>query len=216
MGEEQHTEDFNLDFAVKSVEATDDALFIEGYASTFDTDPDRQGETIDRDAFTEAAKAYIQSNPVLCLNHNQKQVIGTVVDYRIDNVGFWVKAKVSKGAGNVYQLIKDGAYRTFSWFGTVQRAKGAGRVASRIIKVLDLQEISVVGVPAKRTATFALAAKGADFQLLTGSIATGEGVGEKAGRVQATRNERRLRAILAEVEAMLAEIKGDEDKEDNK
>ncbi len=215
---EQYVEDFNLDFAVKAVETSDDALYIEGRATTFDSDPDRQGETIDRRAFDEAMKHYMSANPVLCLNHNQSQVIGTVVDYRIDDVGVWVKARVSKGAGNVYQLIKDGAYRTFSWFGTVLRAKGVGSVRSRIIKVLDLQEISVVGVPAKRTATFALAAKGADFQLLTGSIATGEGVGAKAGRVLAGRNERRLRAILAEVEAMLAEVidnKNDEGKDDN-
>ena len=211
MSQEQH-QPIEMDFAIKAVTASyteGEPLFIEGYAALFDDAPDRQGESVGKAAFSQVMQRYMQ-NPIVYLGHddsNEDNAIGSVVDYRIDDRGLWIKARISPAAKTAYDKIKDGVYRTFSWKGYVKRAvTKAGR---KIMEVTDLYHIAVVGTPARHEAQFTLAAKSASFQLYTSSNPSAAGQGEGMGVKDAHQKRKltkRSRALITELRKLLAEL----------
>ncbi|MDP9351793.1 MAG: HK97 family phage prohead protease [Chloroflexota bacterium] len=191
---------FLLDFDFKAVgEGADGGVYVEGYASTYQTD--RDGEAVSKAAWNKGLGEYLD-NPIICLHHDLKQGIGRVVEHKVDSGGLWIKAYISSGAGNVVQLIKDGVYRAFSIGGLMRVAKG-------IIEEVKLYEISVVGVPANPTALFEVATKA--FQLDASSDG-GAALGAKAGRVLSTKNEGLIQSARDNLDTVLSSLEKDESK----
>jgi HK97 family phage prohead protease len=147
---------FHLDLRFKEVVPQQDgSLVLRGYASTYETDRDR--EAVTPEALKKAVAQYL-ANPILLLQHDPDKPIGKITSATVDDKGLFVEALVSppvaEWAREAYQKIKDGVFRAFSIGGLFQKLKNA-------IIGMDLMEISVVSVPANPTALFEVAEKSA-------------------------------------------------------
>ena len=163
--------------------------FIEGYASTKDLD--RDADVIPPDAFAKTIETFLK-NPVVFYNHMWGEPIATVEKLGIDEKGLFVRIKFAEGtdlAEKVWLLVKQGALRALS-FGFRILAYEDHRddktvPYNRIIKDLDLYEVSVVTVPANAQAVFSLA-KGLRYG--TDLITPGGQDSNMAALLQATEN----------------------------
>lgn len=118
----------------------DEERMVYGYASTPDLDSD--GEVIKIDAMERALPAYLKF-PTIREMH-QPKAIGTTKSAEIDSKGMYIGAKIV--ADDAWKLVKEGVYKAFSIGGNVVKRVG------NVIQELDLVEISLVDVPANKSA----------------------------------------------------------------
>lgn len=147
---------FNIvcrDIKVKSV-GEESALIIEGYANT--TDKDRQGDVILEEAWTKGGLDNYLKNPIVLAYHNPEKPIGEVTDYGINHKGLHVIAEISKAAGDVYSLIREGVLKAFSVGFRVKDADYDSETDIFVIKDLEMYELSVVSVPANADSIFSV------------------------------------------------------------
>lgn len=131
-------------------------LIIEGYANT--VTKDRAGDVIPADTWkTSNALSNYMKNPILLAFHNHSMPIGKALEVTVTDFGLYIKAKISKAAGNVYQLIKDGVLTTFSVGFRIYDAEYDSRSDTYFIKDVELTEVSVVSVPCNQDSTFSVA-----------------------------------------------------------
>ena len=147
---------FNTPFKVKDGHEEESPLRIEGYAST--NSIDRHGDIVEASAWknSKALENYI-NNPIILAYHDHTKPIGKMVDYETDDRGLRIVAEISKAAGEIYDLVKDGVLRTFSIGFMVKDADWDTDKDVFRIKDVELFETSVVSVPANATAGFDLA-----------------------------------------------------------
>lgn len=128
------------------------SIYIEGYASTMDTD--RVGDVIPPQVWKRGMDNYLR-NPIILAFHDHNDPIGRMVEHKVDNKGLWIKARIS-AAAEYFGLIKDGVLTAFSVGFRVKDA--AYDAASEVftVKELELIEISVVSVPANQNTLFSL------------------------------------------------------------
>ena len=148
----------------KSAKEEENDLFlgyVEGFAST--TDQDRFDDVISEAALRRSAKQ-LQYAKTVFLNHRyHENPIGIVVDSRFktdkttDTKGIFVKAGISKTAPDVWTLIQEGAYNAFSIGGRMKKTIFDEDREVRVVKDMDLYEVSVVGMPANPKAFFNVA-----------------------------------------------------------
>lgn len=152
---------------LKAVENRDNALVIEGFAST--PDVDRHKDIVEPSAFDAALEMY-KKNPVLLFQHDQNRPVGNVTSVTITDKGLKVTAEVRDA--EIKEMVSDGRLRAFS-IGFVPLAtelRNADGTAFdpmkqnvwdadliRVIKSLDLAEISIVSVPSNGNALFTMA-----------------------------------------------------------
>jgi HK97 family phage prohead protease len=141
-------------FIEKSVNEEDESLIIKGYASTINKD--RVGDVIEKTAWTKGGLANYLKNPVVLAYHDHKRPIGKVIEYSVDEVGLKVTAKISKAAGDVVSLIKDGVLQAFSVGVKVKDADYDSERDIFLIKDVELHEVSVVAVPANQDSLFSV------------------------------------------------------------
>jgi HK97 family phage prohead protease len=146
---------FKLDSSIKSIEEGDAELKISGYASTDSID--RASDRILPTAWTRGGLRNYEINPILLFNHDYNRPIGKVVEITTDSRGLKIKGIISKSAGDVYNLVKEGVLSTFSVGFLVKDADYDKSLDGLIVKDAELLEVSVVSVPANQDATFSLA-----------------------------------------------------------
>jgi len=140
----------------KSLGETDDGgVEIKGSAST--NALDRAGDIIEHDAWTKGGLENYKGNPVILFNHNYDRPIGRAKDLSVTDKGLEISAKISKAAGDVTQLIKDGVLGAFSVGFKVKDADYMTETDGYRIKDAELFEVSVVSVPCNQGATFGMA-----------------------------------------------------------
>jgi HK97 family phage prohead protease/HK97 family phage major capsid protein len=142
-------------FVEKSVSEDDESLVIKGYAST--VNKDRVGDVIERNAWSNGGLANYLKNPVILAYHDHKRPIGKMIDYTVDEVGLKITAKISKAAGDITDLIKDGVLQAFSVGVRVKEADYDNATDTFLIKSVELHEVSVVAVPANQDSLFSIA-----------------------------------------------------------
>ena len=146
---------FTLD--EKALPATGDSstesIYIEGYAST--TDIDRSGDVVPKSVWEAGLQNYLK-NPIILSQHDYDDPIGRMVDYKIDDRGLWVKARISAAAEEVFGLIKDKVLTAFSIGFKIIDAEYNSAAEVFLIKELELIEISVVSVPCNQNTLFDL------------------------------------------------------------
>lgn len=130
-----------------------DSIFIEGYANT--TTVDRSGDVIPMPAWSKALDNYLK-NPIILAYHDSDNPIGRMEDFKVDEKGLWIKARISAAAEDVFNLIKDGVLTAFSVGFIIKDAVYDSVTDLFIIKDLELLEISVVSVPCNQDSTFSL------------------------------------------------------------
>jgi HK97 family phage prohead protease/HK97 family phage major capsid protein len=146
----------NSSFTKSSLPAADDAdesVTIEGYASTVDVD--RHGDVVPASVWEKGVDNYLK-NPVILAYHNHNEPIGRMIEHRVDAKGLWIKARISKAAGDVYSLVKDGVLTAFSIGFRIADAEYNSALELFVVKELELHEISVVSVPANQNTLFSL------------------------------------------------------------
>lgn len=140
----------------KAVEDEEGSVSIEGYASTIDKD--RVGDIILSEAWTkDGGLESFRKNPILLFNHNYDKPIGKADNIEVDDKGLKIKAFISKAAGEVGQLIKDGILKTFSVGFRIKDAFYDSNNDIYYIKSAELYEVSVVSVPCNQDAVFSVA-----------------------------------------------------------
>lgn len=159
--------------AVKEVapEGASGHVRIRGYAST--PDLDRYHDIVEPSAFEKALNLF-KTNPVMLRSHDADRPVGEWDTFRVTEKGLWVEGVVkekqtAEDVGNglfktlsigyiptVTELVireADGSMRPFNW----EEDSPWDANAVRVIKDLDLVEISIVSTPANPGALFSLA-----------------------------------------------------------
>jgi len=137
-------------------EDEDGHVNIRGLAST--NSLDRAGDIINHDAWTKSGGLdSFKQNPVILFNHNYDRPIGRATSMEVNKQGLELGVRISKSAGEVKDLIKDGVLGAFSVGFRVKDAEYNEETDGFEIKDAELFEVSVVSVPANQTAMFSLA-----------------------------------------------------------
>lgn len=145
---------FHIGATFKAVEDSDE-LFIEGMAST--DDRDRVGDVVDPSAWQKGGLVNYLGNPIILFNHKYDTPIGKAVEVSNTSNGLFLRAKIAKSAGHIYELIKEGVLGAFSIGFLVKDAQYDSETDVYRIKDAELLEVSVVSVPANQAATFSVA-----------------------------------------------------------
>ena len=147
---------FNLTSTFKFVDEADDgSVNIKGYASTNDTD--RAGDVIEKEAWEKGGLDNYTNNPVVLFNHDYNRPIGRATGLETDDRGLRITANISKSAGDVTNLVKEGILRALSVGFRVKDADYIEETDGLKISDAELFEVSVVSVPANQAATFSVA-----------------------------------------------------------
>ena len=137
-------------------EDDDGSIKISGLAST--NALDRTGDVINHDAWTKTnGLENFKQNPIILFNHDYNKPIGRATSMEVSDKGLEVGAKISKSAGEIKDLIKDGVLGAFSVGFRVKDADYNDETDGYKIKDAELFEVSVVSVPANQTAMFSIA-----------------------------------------------------------
>jgi len=147
---------FHYTSTFKSLGEQDDgSIDIKGSAST--NGLDRAGDIIEADAWTKGGLENFKNNPIILFNHDYNKPIGRATGLEVNDKGLDISAKISKAAGDVKDLIKDGVLGAFSVGFRVKDADYMTETDGYKIKDAELFEVSVVSVPCNQGATFSLA-----------------------------------------------------------
>ena len=147
---------FHYTSTFKSLGEQDDgSIDIKGSAST--NGLDRAGDIIESDAWTKGGLENFKNNPIILFNHDYNKPIGRATGLEVNDKGLDISAKISKAAGDVKDLIKDGVLGAFSVGFRVKDADYMTETDGYKIKDAELFEVSVVSVPCNQGATFSLA-----------------------------------------------------------
>tara|TARA_B100001778_G_scaffold206858_1_gene170938 strand:+ start:11297 stop:13339 length:2043 start_codon:yes stop_codon:yes gene_type:complete len=136
-------------------EDDDGGLDIKGSASTDALD--RAGDMIESSAWAKGGLENFKNNPVILFNHNYDRPIGRAKEIGVTENGLELTARISKSAGEIKDLIKDGVLGAFSVGFKVKDADYISETDGYKIKDAELFEVSVVSVPCNQNAVFSLA-----------------------------------------------------------
>ena len=148
---------FHWSSTFKALSEDDDgSINIKGYAST--NASDRAGDVIDHEAWTKnGGLENFKGNPIILFNHDYNRPIGRATSLEVTDKGLELGARISKSAGDVKELIKDGVLGAFSVGFRVKDADYMKETDGYKIKDAELFEVSVVSVPCNQTAMFSIA-----------------------------------------------------------
>lgn len=122
---------------------------IEGYASLFGV-ADASGDVVERGAFARSLRARGPSGVRMLFQHNPAEPVGTWTAMAEDARGLRVRGELTAGvqrADDLARLVEAGAVDGLSiGFRTLNAARGA-RGGLRLIREIDLWEISLVTFP---------------------------------------------------------------------
>ena len=140
----------------KTLGETDDGgINIKGSAST--NALDRAGDIIETEAWTKGGLENFKSNPIILFNHDYNKPIGRATGLEVTDKGLDITAKISKAAGDITHLVKDGVLGAFSVGFRCKDSEYMTETDGYKIKDAELFEVSVVSVPCNQGATFGLA-----------------------------------------------------------
>lgn len=130
-------------------------IIIQGYAST--SVEDREGDIILANAYKNTIEQYMRTSSAIFYNHDYNRPVGKILDYSITDSLFEVKASIFDVDKYVYEIVKKGIVKAFSVGFIIkdyELKQNDDKKTIRVIKDLDLLDISIVTIPANPTATF--------------------------------------------------------------
>ena len=193
------------------MKSSEEAGKISGYFSTYDREPDSDGDVIAPGAFTETIKKRKESgHPFpLCWNHDLNQIIGSVDPDDIEDTqkGPLMEASFFNTplAQEKRELVKSGVVYQFSFAYDVLEASEVvleDGIKAYELKKLDLFEISIVPIPANQNA------------VMTGVKA--EEPETKSGRRNSKKDADAIREAITLLQGVLGELEEADDPEDGK
>ena len=154
-GKSMNNKVFNLTSVFKAQPTDDGTVKIQGYASTNDTD--RAGDVIEKDAWLQGGLDNFKNNPILLFNHDYNSPIGKATGLEVTDKGLKIEGIISKSAGKIADMVKEGILGAFSVGFRVKDADYIEETDGLRIKDAELFEVSVVSVPANQSAVFSVA-----------------------------------------------------------
>ena len=184
----------------------DESGTITGYFSTYDREPDSYGDIIAKGAFDNTIKKRIESGHPwpLCWNHDLDQIVGSVDPEQIKDeekgplmtAGFFDTALAQEKR----EIVKSGVVYQFSFAYDVIKQKSVtledGTKANELQEV-EVYEISIVPIPANHNAVM--------------TEVKAEEPETKTGRRNSSKDEDKLRQIIALAQDCLGELDDTED-----
>ena len=176
----------NLQFLESKLDRSgikDDGTFV-GYGSTFGN-VDRGGDIVAKGAFSKSLKAMPAQKVKLLREHDFNRIAGVWNTIDEDGHGLRVEGKLlltTDLGRETYELMKAGALDSLS-IGYVTKDSERDKSGARLLKQIDLYEISVVALPMNPAATIS-AVKAEDMterdfeRLLTRDAAESDDQGE--------------------------------------
>lgn len=203
------------------LKAVSDNGEVEGYASTWTTEPDSYGDIVVKGAFAETIEKKAQTgHPFpLCFNHDLDQIIGKVDSIEEDDIGLKIRATFlsSALAQEKRELVKEGIVWQFSFAYNILESETptaeekANGIMQKLTK-LDLFEVSLVPVPANQTAVVTEIKSDAEIETKDADMEVKAGKRNSAKDADAIKEAiRLLQGVLGELE----EVTDQEDGEDN-
>lgn len=209
----------SLPFHVAELKAAGDGWEVMGYASTFGGAPDANGDIVAKGAFTDSIA---KRDTVLLYQHEQREPIGKQIEIKEDDhglFGHWSLVPTTAGK-DAHELLKHGLLNSFSI--GYQTVDAEWNETTRILKKVDLFEVSIVTIPANANAliTGFKASLPPDMPIVPLLKRAQEAVRVAGGEAKALHqrrqasgrslNDRHSAAVdefIAEAEALLAELK---------
>lgn len=144
-------------FKAMGAEKKGGSVVIEGYANKFLSDAYNE-----RMEPTTVKLERYKKNPILLFNHDMNYPCGKVISVEPREDGLFVKAVVSDSSHEkisyVRELVEDGTLCTFSVrFAGETVVEDPEVVGGKLIKDWELQEVSIVSIPAQPDSTFSMA-----------------------------------------------------------
>ncbi|MCP3899104.1 MAG: HK97 family phage prohead protease [Desulfobacteraceae bacterium] len=136
----------------KTLNVGDEELTITGLANAQTID--RVGDIIIEDAYKKGGLDNYLKNPIILFNHDYGKPIGKATEISVGASGLTITAKISKAAGNVYDLIKDEVIKAFSVGFSIKDAEYDSQADVLKITDIELYEVSAVAVPANADSVF--------------------------------------------------------------
>lgn len=179
---------------------------VEGYAATFDREPDSYGDVIAKGAFARTLDEWSQKEqpiPLLYAHNTEDPLmnIGKVTEAYEDDIGLHVRAEFdadNPDAQYVRKLVKEGRVYQFSFAYSVRDAADVdvdGYPAYEL-RDLDLYEVSLVQIPANQHA-----------------VVTGIKSGRRNSKADAD-ELRQIRSLAAQITQAINGLLADEDEQD--
>lgn len=192
------------DIRIKSatLDIADDGGIVEGYAATFDREPDSYGDVIAPGAFAEAVEAWKAKMDEgiyvpLLYGHNTSDPeynIGRITEIREDERGLWVHGELdaeNEKAQYVRKLAREGRLYQFSFAYAVideDEAELDDGTRANELRKLDLFEVSLVQIPANQHAVITGIKSDATNAVVDGDRVTIDGDSVKVGTVSVAVN----------------------------
>ena len=207
-----------MNILTKTIEFKADTGTITGYASTWTREPDAYGDVVAKGAFTECIAKIKEEGKVLPLLFNHisddlKCYIGKIINLEEDDHGLKFEAVFDDEdyAQRARELALDGRLCKFSFaYDVIDQATvklDDGREANELRK-LNIHEVSLVLYPANPdTSVIEIKATQDDFDKAFG-------VDEKSGRRNSSKDEEKLRQIIALAQECLGELDDIEQEEE--
>lgn len=128
---------------------------FEGYASVWNS-VDSYGDTVQEGAFAKTIAAFKERGrmPKMLYSHSASAVIGKWLEMHEDDNGLWVRGELTPGhrmADDVKASLRHGAIDGMS-IGFIDRDSEEIETGGRLLKEIELHEISVVSMPAEERA----------------------------------------------------------------
>jgi hypothetical protein len=138
-------------------EITDQGTFS-GYGSIFDDEPDSYGDIIEKGAFSKTllTQGRNKNGVAMLFQHDHDKPIGVWTEMVEDDIGLKVRGQLAINTTlgkDVYELMKLGAIKGLSIGYNIKREEIDNERNVRVLKEIELWEISPVTFPAKITAT---------------------------------------------------------------
>lgn len=141
----------SLPFHVTELKAANSGWEVAGYASTFGGTPDSYGDIVAKGAFADSLLT--RPNVRLLWQHNMEEPIGKVISLREDDKGLlgqWSIVPTDTGT-KAHQLLQAGLVDSLS-IGFMTKDAEYTADGVRLLKAVDLYEVSLVTVPANTNA----------------------------------------------------------------
>jgi len=140
-----------LAFTLTELKAKDSGWEVAGYASTFGGQPDSYGDIVAKGAFADSLLT--RPNVRLLWQHDMAEPIGKVISLKEDDkglLGHWSLVPTDAGT-KAHQLLTAGLVDSLS-IGFLTKDAEYSADGTRVLKAVDLFEVSLVTVPANTNA----------------------------------------------------------------
>ncbi len=131
-------------FEIKSINENENELFIEGYGATFGN-IDAANDIIEKGAFTKTISEN-KDRIAFCYQHDIYTPIGKIDDIKEDELGLYIKVRVSDSEDDIKTKIKEGILKEMSIGYTTIKSDYDSETKIRHIKEVKLWEISLVTI----------------------------------------------------------------------